>query len=353
MCFGILLEMFPNCHTVTKYAYICNRIEIYGFYIYLIHNSPSTYCNIKILYLLLWAVLINIYEMNRKLLSFLFLAFAVCFGAGAQVLWKVQKPDSDKASYLLGTHHAAPDSMTIKIPGFIPALKEIKKVYVEVLAEDMYSPANMAKMQQMVIAPADSTLDKLLEAAQLDSLRTVWDKACGGQIPFDKVVPLKPSFLSTQILALECLRLFPNYNPSKTIDMVMQAVPAMMGKEIDALETADFQMNLLYGAPMEKQAADLMKYVRKADEMNQQLARQTQAYLNQDLNAIEEEALKPEDAEDNEKLIFKRNDKWMETIVPEMSGNSIMVVVGAAHLVGERGLIDQLRKAGYTVTPAE
>ena len=59
------------------------------------------------------------------------------------------------------------------------------------------------------------------------------------------------------------------------------------------------------------------------------------------------------DPEDYERLIFSRNDNWVKQLAEEMPEASLLVVVGAGHLPGDRGVLEQLRKAGYTITSAE
>ena len=52
-------------------------------------------------------------------------------------------------------------------------------------------------------------------------------------------------------------------------------------------------------------------------------------------------------------MIYSRNDNWVEKLSKEMPADSLMVVVGAGHLPGDRGVIAGLRKAGFTVTPVK
>jgi len=49
-------------------------------------------------------------------------------------------------------------------------------------------------------------------------------------------------------------------------------------------------------------------------------------------------------------LIVDRNNKWVKDIEGYLNGlGNTMVVVGAAHLVGDNGLVNLLRKLGYKV----
>ncbi|QEC66710.1 TraB/GumN family protein [Panacibacter ginsenosidivorans] len=53
----------------------------------------------------------------------------------------------------------------------------------------------------------------------------------------------------------------------------------------------------------------------------------------------------------NEKFLFRRNDIQANSIDTILKKHSLFVGVGAAHLPGERGVIELLRKKGYTVRP--
>ena len=50
-------------------------------------------------------------------------------------------------------------------------------------------------------------------------------------------------------------------------------------------------------------------------------------------------------------LLNNRNYNWVEKLKKLMPGKSLVVAVGAGHLPGDKGVINLLRKAGFTVTP--
>ena len=66
------------------------------------------------------------------------------------------------------------------------------------------------------------------------------------------------------------------------------------------------------------------------------------------LKMMEEEE---ESEETMDRMIFSRNANWVKQLAEEMPEESIFVVVGAAHLPGQKGVIEGLRKAGFKVTP--
>ncbi len=51
-----------------------------------------------------------------------------------------------------------------------------------------------------------------------------------------------------------------------------------------------------------------------------------------------------------EALFVRRNNAWMDVLVRELEGSGVdFVAVGAGHLLGQDGLVAQLRARGYTV----
>ncbi|MDE6537908.1 MAG: TraB/GumN family protein [Muribaculaceae bacterium] len=291
----------------------------------------------------------------KKILSFAILMM-LCFTTkvSAQILWKVEKPGNEHVSYILGTHHFATLSVLDSLVNLPEALQRADKVYGELDMAEMTSPASMQVMQMALMAPADSTLDKVLTPVQLDSVKAVLDPMTGGQLPLAALYPMKPAALSTQIAAMMSMKLFPDLNPLEGLDMTMQQRAKALGKPVAGLETMEFQMDCLYGTPISEQAETLMKTISDIEGEEKRAVELAAAYMDHDIDAIYkamiEEADEPEALD---RMIFSRNDSWVNQLSKEMSDASLLVVVGAGHLPGERGVLEQLRKAGYTVTAAE
>jgi len=54
-----------------------------------------------------------------------------------------------------------------------------------------------------------------------------------------------------------------------------------------------------------------------------------------------------------DRVLFDRNRKWLPIIVKEVDEGGVFIAVGAGHLLGDRGIVAELRKAGYQVTRVE
>lgn len=277
-------------------------------------------------------------------------------GANAQLLWEVSGNGAKETSYLFGTHHIAPATMMDSVKGMTDAIKGVDKVYGEVVMAELMNPqTQMEYATKYMLAPADSTLSKVLSVEQLDSVNNLLGRLSGGAANVSMLEMMKPSLVSAQLLILENMKMFPDFNPQQQLDGMIQDFATAAGIPVGGLETPEDQMVLLYGKPISIQADELMKGIREFDDEADKSKKLAVAYVGQDFNAlaelfkIEEEA----ETESMKELLYDRNDSWMKIIKSKLPEESMFIAVGAGHLVGDHGLIQQLRQAGYTVSPVK
>lgn len=289
----------------------------------------------------------------KQIITFLIAACAT-IGTNAQLLYKITGPDLAKPSYLIGTHHLAPVSMLDSIEGFAQALNDVEAVYGEVVQSELTSPEIQQYTMSLVMAPADSTLSKVLTPQQIDSLNVMLNKYTMGMANASAFEPMTPGIVSTQLALLQAMREFPDFNPMEQLDITIQQMAAQQGKTSAGLETAKSQIDKLYGTPISKQADDLMLMVRNDDRSSQLSKQLAQAYRNQDIDALWAIANDPVlagDDDDMERLIYSRNRQWVNMMPTLMEQQPILFAVGAGHLPSPQGVIALLRQKGYTVEP--
>lgn len=268
-------------------------------------------------------------------------------GATAQVLWRVTADGTDggrHTSYVLGTMHTAEPEMLDTLAGLAEALGRATVVYGEVDASDMeLSPAAMA----CAIAPSDSTLQRLLSPAALDSVcRYVSSFGVDGAETVTVLGKLKPAMLDA---FLEVRRSGASTDMSP--DIALQQRAKALGKEVRALETAEQQAHMLLDLPISEQLEALMKSVRAPEAAQAVSDSLVAAYRRQDLEAIGRLLARGMREAYAERMVYARNRAWAAVLVPEMRCRSVLVAVGAGHLVGPEGLLAMLRSAGFDVSP--
>lgn len=286
----------------------------------------------------------------RKTILFLAFLITTTFSINAQLLWKISGNNSKRDSYLFGTHHVAPTWLIDSVPSMRSAIELADVVIGEM--DMMQAQEDIAlKLAPMMMAPSDSTLNKVMTAQQLDSLDNVLRKYTGGQFSVDMVIPLKPAAVTLQIAAMQNMVAFPEFDGTDQLDTKIQQVAVEMGKPIRGFETAEQQISMLMSEPISIQAEALIKAVREDSDAIEKAKLLAQAYLNQDIDTIAKFISEEMDSEGTEKLLTDRNKDWLKQLSEILPKEKAFVAVGVGHLVGKEGLIQQLKKLGYTVQP--
>jgi uncharacterized protein len=119
-----------------------------------------------------------------------------------------------------------------------------------------------------------------------------------------------------------------------------------------------YQLSIFDSIPYEVQAKQLVAFI--ADENTEEKAgkdydEMANAYRNQELGKLEALINKEEFGVGNftDLLLYNRNKNWVSTMERIFSSSSVVIAVGAGHLPGQKGVINLLRQAGYTVEPIE
>ena len=294
----------------------------------------------------------------KKISTLLMLLCIVVFSANAQLLWKVSGKDLSQPSYIFGTHHLAPISITDSIAGFKQAMNETQQVYGELLMEKMQTPENIQKMQQAVVMPGDTTLHTLFNESQYDSVAVVIKQLMG--IDLKMLDKMKPAFISNQMALILAMKVLKGFNPQEQLDTWVQSEAKKSGKATAGLETMDFQMHVLFNSQsLQRQAEQLIHSVINMEQMEKQVLKITSAYMSQDLKKLEtaftEKMGNASDPlpEEEETLIYGRNANWAKIMPAIMKEKPTLFAVGSGHLPGERGVLNLLKQQGYTIEPVK
>ena len=279
--------------------------------------------------------------------------------AQAQILYRISGNGLKEASYVVGTYHLAPASFVDSIPGMRQAMEQTHQVCGELDMMDAFKPENTALLIKAQMLPEGVTLPSLFTAEQMERLNALLQEVMGSDFNDEafaaQTEKMSPAALFTTLTLTSYMKEVESFNPMDLIDNYFQMDALQNGKSVKGFETVDFQMRILFGTPLEKQAEHLMCMVDHFQDIEEMSHRVTEAYFLQDLNKIEEvmEAETENDCsdlpEDNDVLVYGRNRNWVEMMPEMMAEQPTLFVVGAAHLCGEQGVLRLLEEAGYTV----
>lgn len=292
-----------------------------------------------------------------KRLSLILAVVVLALSAQAQLLWKVSGNRLGRPSYILGTYHFAPGSMIDKIPGMEQAIEGCDIVIGELDKENMIGSKVQALAAQAMMAPADSTLDKLYSPQDYAIIEKVFNKYFSNMgVKLRQMNMLKPMAISTQMQAMQAIKYFPNLDPNSLIDVAVQTRANDLGRPSVALETVEEQLELLFNAPLTEQAKGLLESCKNDEQFTVMSTKLVEAYMAQDLdqiNAVMNESSSQEEESAMDALLYSRNRNWAKKLQEIMPERACLVCVGAGHLPGEQGLLQLLRDAGYTVEPMQ
>lgn len=281
-------------------------------------------------------------------------------GLRAQLLWKISGADLAKPSYVVGTYHLAPVSFADSIPGLAAALSEADQVYGELDMSELADPQKLMLLQQAMILPEDKTLTGLLSEEELEGLNGLMTELIGVDFSNPAIAMqmdrLTPAALAQQLSVIMYMQKHPGFDPATPFDGWFQKKALEEGKPVGGLETVEFQVKVLFGSTsLERQVEQLMCMVNDREQQERSMDRVLEGFFSRDLQTIQSvmEEMRGNSCdstpEEDEALIYGRNADWARRLPAIMREKSTFLAVGAAHLPGERGLLQLLRRAGYTV----
>lgn len=296
----------------------------------------------------------------KRLFSLLLLLIVAVASMQAQLLYRISGNGLKMPSYIVGTHHFTPASFADSIPGVQRALSETQQVYGELVLQDMMSSENLMKMAQAMLLPQDVTLTSLLTDDETARLNVALKELMGVDLNTPgmgaQLNKMLPAALSAQFTQILYSKHHPDVNVQEQFDGYFQNKALEQCKGVFALETMDVQTKALFNSQsLERQKEMLMCMVDHLDFELQMLEEMTAAFRHQDLEALATATDKKlggscdSTPEEEACLIYDRNANWFEKMPAIMQSKPTLFAVGAAHLIGEKGVLQLLRNDGYTV----
>lgn len=288
--------------------------------------------------------------MKRNLLSFLFLV-TVC-AANSQkekdtplentFFWKITSPDLTSASYLYGTIHQTCATDVWFSPLLMDILKSCKIFYNETL------DLRTLKDSAIMIGKTENGMREFLGRNFFRSGRKILEKYYG---PFtDEQLDTMGTreFGEKLIEAVHECRII-SYDDS-LYNLARQHNLELRGLEITE-EIKKFAPKYWHVTPDKEW---FKNYITYPGINRRAYLSHIGHYKNHDINWLYKNSAYDKSGKElpeKANYIEGRNSLWLPRMEAAMKEGSSFFAVGCAHLPGYNGLISQLRKKGYTVTP--
>jgi uncharacterized protein len=259
------------------------------------------------------------------------------------LLWEVSGNGLKENTYLFGTFHLMCKGDILISDQLKKAIGNAGNVYMEL---DMDDPAMLMGGLMMMNMKGGKKLKDLYTKEEYDKLTAFFKDSLHTSLSF--LQSTKPYFLVAM--------LYPKMMPCKTVSGVEEEllkIARLEKKQINGLETMEFQASVFDSIPYEEQAKELLKSIDSMSVYAKYFDTMVQVYKNQQLTEMQNLFNKSEFGmeEHQDVLLDNRNRNWVKQLKTIMLKQPVFVAVGAGHLVGENGLIELLKKEGYKLRP--
>ncbi len=292
--------------------------------------------------------------MKKQLITGLLMA-GTLFSTAAQaqdnaLLYEVSGNGLKQPSYLYGTFHlVCPTDLTIT-DAIKKAMNESQQVYLEL---DLDDPSLMQGMMKAMMLPDGKSIKDYLSPEDYTTLETYFKERM--KMNLTPMARMKPIGLMSMMYStlLKC-------QPA-SYDMTFAQMAGKDKKEVLGLESLDAQLAALDATPMEEQLKGLVDMARKPDEASQEFDKLLAAYKAHDLAALFQHMKSSKFSGSDpaafdrtmENLLNKRNANWIPVIEKAASQKPTFFAFGAGHLISDKGVVNLLKKQGYTVKAIE
>jgi len=264
------------------------------------------------------------------------------------LLWKVS--DADNAIYLLGSFHALrADDYPLPAP-VSTAFADAEALAFEVPPAEMESPQLVQQMMQAAALPAGQTLAQVVSPLAWRRLQAYCRRNGMQATQFERFAPW---FVTLSLSMREMQQL--GFDPKLGLDRHLMAKAAVAGKPTSGLETAASQIQVISGMPMAMQRQFLDEFLDDAGDPGASMDELHDSWRRGDALAIEKQLvdeLAAKYADLYRRIDVERNQAWLPKLRAMLDGRAsgeTLVVVGAMHLLGKDGVVQQLQAKGYRV----
>lgn len=259
---------------------------------------------------------------------------------GNSLLWKVEGKGI-KPSYLMGTIHMLPKEDFQLNDKVTKAFGNSEQIVLEL---DMDDPALQQKMLKHIMMTDGKTLKDYMTEDEYQLLDKKLTESFGQGLAV--MGTMKPIAL-TSLITMSVMGEQP-----ASFEMTFIAMAKEQNKELYGLETVAEQMQVFEEISYEDQLDDIVEMIQDMEATTAYFDRLVASYKAENLEEIMKQMDEYMDDEEQQALMLdNRNENWIPKIGELAASKSTFFGVGAAHLPGEKGVINLLKEAGYTVTP--
>ena len=236
------------------------------------------------------------------------------------------------------------------IPNVFKCFGQCNKVITEFAMQDYEA---IAALRQAAVLPDSVKLSNFYTESEYEyidnSLRITLEMG------LDQLCRMKPSYL-TEMFRTELFKQWLQYDEQKSMESFFEIVASERNMPVIGLDNIGETMYMLFDRePFHWQCKELLKVIEYPEKEIQQERTIRGMYRDGRLTDI---AYQVEGPDNNTSISFsdykvycQRNEQWAKRLKPYLKEGGAFITLNALYLGGEKGLLQQLRAAGYRVRP--
>lgn len=279
----------------------------------------------------------------KKILLFLTLLFIPLFASTS--VWKVSKEGN--YIYIGGTIH-------VLSKNDYPLPKQFERAYDD--SQILVFEANMEKMnaQESQNLLQQKSLyqngDSLLNYLENDTYKMLYKYCEKNSLPLGILSQFKPG-IATSLITLNALK---KLNIVETgVDEYFEQRAKKDRKQLQYLEKVEDQIEFMTSMGIGNENKFVRYTISELKDLPSEMNKLSKAWRSADLEVLEDMVInefKVEFPKTYNDLLVKRNNNWMPKIEQMFKTKDVeYVLFGAAHLVGNDGILHKLKSLGYKV----
>ncbi len=279
-------------------------------------------------------------------------AFAILLVAGVAhgdnepaMIWII-KGDTNIV-YLLGSIHVLRES-DHPLPDVLEMIyDDAEQLIMEIDMDDLDPVSTMQFLTSHGVLKGDKTLQDVMGPEMYAEAEA---SAAAIDIPIDMLAKTEPWLAAITVEEMVMNRA--GFSAAHGIEMYLTNKAVVDGKAITGLETIEQQLGFLDGLSIDTQNRWLLQSISEAAQTEEIIAELIAAWRRGDTTFLEEVLLAEFDEypELHDLILINRNKNWVGPIMALLNeDDDYLIVVGAAHLVGEESVPDLLSKQGVRI----
>lgn len=266
----------------------------------------------------------------------------------SQVLYKVSGNSAKAPSYIFATNKIVGIEFLDSVPNLLHCFSQCSVVLTEFAMQDYEA---LATLRVAALLPDSVRLDRYYANDEYRQIDEAMQLTVG--MSMDKLCRMKPSYL-TAMYRDELLHKWLDYDSQRSMEAFFQALASDKGIPVKAIDEIGETMYMLFDRePFHWQCKELLQIIEYPEREVRQERTLAEMYRMGRMTDMSYQILSPDNQSTQSysdyQIYAARNKQWVKRLREPLLNGGAFITLDAIYLGGEKGLLAELRSAGYRV----